>query len=177
MAGELQLLALVLQLVQAVIDAALFHQLGVRTHLAHLAVVQDDNPVGVADGRQPVRDQQTGPVAHDFIQSVLDQRFGFSVDAGSRLVHHQNFRAENQHPRQRQELALADGKIAATFAHLGKIAVGQLANELIGVGVAGRLFDALLGDRRIAQDQVAAHVAGKQKHILQHHADMAAQGV
>ena len=47
---------LILQLVQAVIDPAPIHQLGVAADLADLAVVQHDNAVGVADRRQAVGD-------------------------------------------------------------------------------------------------------------------------
>src|SRR5258706_2739305 len=98
---EFELLALVLQLVQSVIDSFFLHQLGMAADLADLAVMQYDDAVGVADRRQPVRDRQTSPAAHDFFQSVLDQRFGLGIDARRGLVHDENFRLEDQHPRQR----------------------------------------------------------------------------
>src|SRR4029450_12061651 len=80
-----------------------------------------------------------------------------------------------QYARQRQELALTAGKIAAAFAHRSMIGVGQLADEGVRISGTGRVFDALLGDRRIAQCQIRAYVAGEQKYVLQYHADMLAQ--
>src|SRR5258706_12866521 len=52
---EFEFLALVLQLVQSVIDSFFLHQLGMAADLAGLAVMQDDDAVGAANRRQPVR--------------------------------------------------------------------------------------------------------------------------
>src|SRR5258706_13706486 len=98
---EFELLALVLQLVQSIINTFFLHQLGMAADLADLAVMQDDDAVGAANRRQPVRDRQTSAAAHDFFQSVLDQRFGLGIDSRRGLVHDENFRLEDQHPRQR----------------------------------------------------------------------------
>ncbi|GHJ24481.1 hypothetical protein TPA0909_60950 [Streptomyces albus] len=55
------------------------HQFGVRTVLHHLAVVQDDHPVGPRGGGQPVCDHQRGAGAGQPVRGLVDQRLGGQV--------------------------------------------------------------------------------------------------
>ena len=100
--------ALVLQLEQPEVDAALRQQLLVRARLAQLAFVQHEDLVHVLDRRQPVRDGDRRPAGHQHVQRVADQQLGFRVDARRRLVENQHARIERQRARERQQLLLAD---------------------------------------------------------------------
>src|ERR1700730_458377 len=62
-AGQMELLFLVLQLVQAVVDAAFGEQLLMRALLAEPALVEDKDAVGVLNGAEAMRDDQSGTTA------------------------------------------------------------------------------------------------------------------
>ncbi len=89
------------------INTFFFHQLSVGTHFANLTVMKNYDPVGIANGRKPVRNQKTSSVAHDLFQRILYQRFGLRIDARGGFVHDQDLGLVDQDPRQRKELALA----------------------------------------------------------------------
>ncbi len=57
-----------------------------RAALSHPAVVEDDDLVGIDDGRQPVGDDDGGAVAGDAVERLLDLALGMAVEGGGRLV-------------------------------------------------------------------------------------------
>ena len=79
-----------------------------RSLLDDLAVLEDDDQVGVADRRQAVRDDERGPAVQQAAERVLDLPFGADVDRARRLVEDQDPRVGEQRPRERDELALAE---------------------------------------------------------------------
>src|SRR5262249_16375259 len=115
------------------INALLFHELSVGTHFPDFAMMEDDNPVGIANRGKPVSDHQTSPVLHDSIQRILNQELGLGVDARSRFIHDQDLRLKHQYPRQREKLSLPNRKVAAAFTHLATESLRQLLNETFGV--------------------------------------------
>ena len=82
--------SLVLELVEAVVDAAPGQQLLVRARLAQLALVQHQDRVHVLDRRQPVRDRDRRPPGHQHVQRVADEHLRLGVHARRRLVEHQD---------------------------------------------------------------------------------------
>src|SRR5438132_541254 len=72
-----QFFALVLQLIEPVIDTLLFHQLRVGTHFAHLAMMKHDNAVRVPNRGEPMRYDEAGPIFHHLVQRILDEKLGF----------------------------------------------------------------------------------------------------
>jgi hypothetical protein len=79
--------------------------------LAHLAVVQHDNPVGIADRRETVGDQETGAFAHDFFPSVLNQPSLVGVKI------QENLQTEKALQRSFQLLQIIVGKTAQPAAN------------------------------------------------------------
>src|SRR5207249_11181964 len=70
-----------LHAVEARVDAVAGEQLAVRSLLAQLALVQDEDAVGVLDGREPVRDDERRPPLEQLHERVLDEPLGLGVDA------------------------------------------------------------------------------------------------
>ncbi len=83
---EMQLLLFVLQLVEAVVDAALGEEFLVRTLFAEAALVEDKNAVGMLNGAETMRDDQRGAAAEQAIEGIADLQLGLGVDAGSSFV-------------------------------------------------------------------------------------------
>ena len=75
-----------------------------------------------------------------------------------------------------EQLPLAGGEVVAALTHLFVQPVVQLVDELVGVDVAADLHDLAVGDALFPQNDVGADGAGEQEHILQHLAEVPAQG-
>src|SRR5207237_1141551 len=77
---------------------------------------EDQDAVGVADGRQAVGDDERGAALHDLRERGLYFRFGRGVERARRLVENQNRRILQESARDRQALALASREQSAAFA-------------------------------------------------------------
>ena len=77
------------------------------------------------------------------LQAGLDRRLGGRVDRGGGVVEDQDPRVGEQGAGDRDPLALAAGEGQAALADPGLVAVGQLADEAVGLGPPRRRFDLL----------------------------------
>ena len=108
--------------VQLRVDAAgPRQQLLVAADLGDPAALERDDRVGAADGRQPVRDHERRPVAHQVGERILHQPLRFRVERRRRLVEDQDRRVLQQRARDRQPLALAAGQPLAALADPGVV--------------------------------------------------------
>ena len=101
---------------QAGIETAASQQLPVRALLAEPAVVQHEDAVGLADGREAVRDDDRSAALEQLLQRLLDEAFGLGVDAARGLVEDQDVGVGGQRPREREQLLLADAQVRAALA-------------------------------------------------------------
>ena len=76
--------------------------------LDHAAVLEDDDQVGVPNGRQPMRDDERGALREQHAQGLLDSLLRADVDRRGRLVEDEDARVCKQGARERDELALAE---------------------------------------------------------------------
>src|SRR5712691_9513940 len=103
------LMSPVLELIEAVVDAALREEILVRAHLNDAALVQHDDPVDVLDGRETVSDDDRRPAGHELRERVLDEVLGLRVDRRRGLVEHeQDLRVEGDGASEREQLLLTD---------------------------------------------------------------------
>ena len=144
-------------------EAAGAEQLGRRALLDDPALVEHDREVGDADRREPLgRDEHGSP--GDRRAEVLDeQALRLGVDGGHRIVEHEDARAGEERPRERDALALAAGEVDAAFADQRVVAVGQVVDEgrdsggvaggehVVPVGVGPR------GEQVVAQEHREEH--------------------
>src|ERR1700722_4619674 len=108
-----QLLIFVLKLVEAIVDPALGKQLLVRTLFAQSPFVEYEDAVGMLNGAEPVRDDQSGAPFEQSVECLADQNFSFCVHTRSRFIQDQEARIVRQRPSEADQLALADGKSRA----------------------------------------------------------------
>ena len=78
-------------------------------------------------------------------------------------------------PGDTQPLLLAAGDVGAALSHLGVEAVGEGHDEVVGLGVLGRLDHLLLGGVGPAPQEVLPDGAGEEDVVLEHHTDALAQ--
>ena len=139
------------------------------------AVVQHHYGVGVADGGEPMGDDEHRPPLHQLIHAPLHQSFGTGVDGGGSLVQNQHRRVGDGGPGNSQKLALALAELLAVVGEDGLITHGQPGNELVGVGQLGGGDDVFIGGVQTAVADVLPDGASKQVGILEHHAQAAAE--
>src|SRR5699024_11156355 len=103
----------------------------VGTEAVDLAVLQDDDPVGVLDGADPLGDNQLGGI-RDFLQEGLaDHGVGVGIDGGGGVVENENLGLFQQGPGDTQPLPLAAGDVGAALLDVGVVAVGELADKAV----------------------------------------------
>ena len=73
-------------MVEPVIQALLGQQLLVAAPLHDPALFQDHDGVGVADGGEPVGDDEHRPACHQLVHALFDQSLGAGVDGAGGLI-------------------------------------------------------------------------------------------
>src|SRR5216684_762515 len=171
----MQLLLLVLQLVQAIVDSALREKLLMRALLAQAAFVKHEDAVGVLNGAQAVRDDESGAPGEQAIQSFANEQLGLGVHARSGFVENQEARVVGKSAGKINELALADGECGAAFVDVAGDALGKGADEFAEADFVNGAFDCGAIDAGRAEPDVRFNGAGKKKGILEHDAELAAE--
>src|ERR1700676_787473 len=173
--GQVQLLLFVLELVEAVVDAALGKELLMRALFAKAALVEDKDAVGVLNGAETMRDDESGAAAKQAIEGVADQQLSLCVHAGRGFVENKEARIVREGASEIDELALADGQRRAAFVDAGADAFRKRFDEIGEADFADGGLDGSAVDARSAQAHVGFDSAGEEKRILQHDAELAAQ--
>ena len=117
--GHAQLLILVLELIQAIVNAALRQQFLVRALFAEASLVEHQDAVGVLNSAQAMGDDQRGASQEQAVERVADEHFGLGVHARSGFVENEEARIVRQGAREADELSLADGKGCAALGDGG----------------------------------------------------------
>ena len=131
--------------VEVGVEAALRDEGVVRAALDDLALVHDEDQVGVADGRQAMRDDEGRAAGEQLLQRCLDELLAARVDAGGGLVQDEDARVGEQSARDAEELALTLAEVAAALAECRRIAVREAQDEVVCVGRAGCCLDLGVG--------------------------------
>src|SRR5581483_8934332 len=148
-------------------------QLLVRPFLDDAAVLEDDDPVGAPDRREPVRDEDRRQSFRQLEEAVEEHRLRPYVEARGRLVEDEDAGAAlhgHQGPGDRDPLPLPAGELrsVAVLARERRLeAVGEAVDELARAGAVEDRADALvvaekvdgpeadvLADRQLVVDEV-----------------------
>ena len=139
------------------------------------ALLHDDDAVGMAHGAEPMGDHQRGAAGCDLVEGALDRGLGFVVHGCGGLIEDQHRWIFEDGAGQGDPLALTAREPLAPFAHHRVEAVRQGLDEGGRFRQLGRPFDRQAGGLKAAVGDVFGHRAVKQKHLLTHQADAAAQ--
>ena len=144
--------------------------------LDDLAVCQQDNIIGMLDGGQAVGNDQHGADVLHLFQRVLNEKLSLGVDVGGGLVQDHHRRTVDDGPGETQQLPLTGGEVVAPLPDDLVQSLLLTGDEGIGVDVLAGLPDLVIGEAVLPEDDVASNRAGEKEHILEHLAEVTAQG-
>src|SRR6266850_4258651 len=127
---DMQLLLFVLELVEAVVDAALGEEFLVRALFAEAALVEDEDAVGMLNGAETMRDDQRGATAEQAVESIADLQLGLRVHAGSSFVKDEEARIVRQGAGKIDELTLTNRQRGAALVDAGADAFREGFDEI-----------------------------------------------
>ena len=175
LAGEVQLLFFVLELVETVVDAALGEKFLVGALFAEAAFMEDKDAVGVLDSAETVRDDESGAAAEEAVEGIADLQFGFGVHAGGGFVEDEEARIVREGAGEIDQLALADGQRGAALVDGGADPLGKGLDEIGETNLADGVFDGLAVDAGSSEANVGFNGAGEKEGILENDAEVSAQ--
>src|SRR5260221_7932416 len=166
----IQLLAEQLAAVHRGVEAALLHQFQMGAARHDASPIDDDDLVEVFDGRDAMRDDDGGAVAHDALELAQDRRLRVRVYAGERVVQNQDQRILGDGARDARPLLLAAGEGHPALADHRLHARGEIRDIVAELRYMQRvlqphlvqMLDAetdILGDRDREQERFLGHVA------------------
>ncbi len=141
------------------------------------SVLDDEDEVRGADGRQPVGDHHRGPSGECLGQGRLYRGLGGGVQVCGGLVEDHYPWPCQQEPGDGQALAFAAGQPVAAFADDGLQPVGQTLDEVGEPGAAQRIPQVVLGSLRACQQEVRADRLVEQVPVLGDHPERRADGL
>ncbi|OMJ12363.1 AP-3 complex subunit mu-1 [Smittium culicis] len=138
-----------------VLPALVSDQIIVRAHLQdHAALAQNNDLVGVADCRQPVRNDKHRllPAAQDAVEGCLHRRLAHRVQRARRLVQHVHRWVLDDRARNRKPLQLpaAQARRLAGGRHDRVVPVSELGDELGGMRLHRCISDHFVAGRWVA---------------------------
>src|SRR5438067_6737194 len=101
------------------------------------AVFENENLAGIANGTQPVRNNECGAAGHERCQAFLDQSFAFAIKTGRRFIENENARICENRARNCDTLPLAAGEFDSPLADDCIQAFLELERELVNPGDSG----------------------------------------
>jgi len=116
------------------VPTAAREQVLVRAHLDNPPVVEDDDLIGIADGREPVGDCDRRAALGEALERGLDRSLGLRVERRRRLVEDEDGRVAENRARDCDALLLAAGEAVAALADDGVVAVGELHDPVVDRG-------------------------------------------
>ena len=116
-------------------------KLVMRSAFDDAAFVQHADKVGVADGRDAMRNDQGRAVEPDVTQVFQDRFLGVRINGRKRIIEYQNTRIAHNGTGYRRSLLLPAGKCDAAFAHKLLVLVRKFLDVFGQPGDLGGLFD------------------------------------
>lgn len=162
---------------QAPVERGAALQLLVRTDVGELALLQDGDPVGEAEGGAAVGDQQGRAARHHLRQGLVDLVLDAGVDGRGGVVEEKQPGVGEDRAGERDALPLAAGEGQAVLADLGVVAEGQIGDETVRLGGAGGLLDLVLGGVRVSVRDIGADRVGEEEAVFRYEADGGPQRV
>ena len=139
------------------------------------AIVHDQNALALADAADALGNDNLGHRGQLLAKSALYAGIGLRVAGRRGVVEHQDEGTFQQGAGNAQSLLLATADVGAALLYAGVIALGHLADELVGLSHPAGMSALFKHSVVLAPAQVVEHCAAEQRVLLQHHADSLAQ--
>jgi hypothetical protein len=142
-------------------------QLFVRADRGDRTVLEDDDPIGAANRRRTVCDDEQRALVGHLVDRGAERALVARVKVRGRLVEQQQRRAGEQRARDRDALALTARHHVPVLADLGVQPLGQPPDELAEVGQLDRSLDrGVVGVGRGVGDVVAKRAVQHRRVLL-----------
>src|SRR4029079_11085453 len=138
--------------------------------------IEDEDLVGMADGGEPVGDDEAGAARHEAIEGALDEALGLGIDAGGGLIEDEDGRILQQGAGDGDALLFADAELYTALADDGGKLLGESLDEVAGIGGAEGGPELGIGVVGIAEAEIIADAPIEEEALLGDHADGAADG-
>ena len=148
-----------------------------RAGLDDIAVRDDEDAAGRADGGQAVGDDECRAVFCQLVERVLDFGLGQRIKRARRLVENQDRWIFEEDTRNRNALLLSAGKKRSALADVGVEAVWHGQNVVVNLRALRGLHDFIHRRVGLSVADVLQNRVGKQEHLLLHNADIPAQAL
>jgi len=142
-----------------------------RAYLGNAAFIQNQDTIGLEDGRKPVRDDDGGAVLHQAIERLLYQGFAFGIERRCRFVEKQDRGVLQQRSGNGDPLTLAARKGDAALAHGRVEALLKPVDEFPRLGSLGGGDHILPTRAGGAEGNVVVNGRGEDRHVLGHDGD------
>src|SRR4051794_13909422 len=109
----------VLVVVEAGVEVGGLEELVVVAGFGDVAVLEDDDLVGVADGGEAVGDDEGGAAGHEVVEGVEEESLAFAVEGAGGFVQDEHGGVFEEGSGDGDALAFAAGEGGAPFAHDG----------------------------------------------------------
>lgn len=172
-----RLLVEALHLDQLGVDAVFGHQLRVCALFRDPTPFDDDDFVGVVDGREAVGDHDRCAALQQGVKGVLHKFFALGVEGRSRFVEDQDFGILEYGSGDAQALALTAREFGAPVADVGVVARRTLHDEVVGVGDFGRSDDLFVRRSPASHGDVVFDGVVEQHGILRNDAHVGTQAL
>ena len=120
-------------------------------------------------------DDNRGAPLHQLVQATLNFAFCLGVQRRSGLVQDEQGSIFQNCARNSDALLLATRELQPALTNSGVVAVGEAANEVVGIGLFGRSDDFLIGSVGFAVGDVLPNSTGEQRGVLEHDGGAGAQ--
>ena len=127
------------------------------------AVFNDQDLVRAANGGEAVRDDEGGAAAHQVGEALLNQGFGFGIEAGGGFVKDEDAGIGENGAGDGDALALTSGKPDAALADDGVVLVGEGLGKFVDAGDAAGGQKIVLADVGPREHDVVADGAVEQE--------------
>src|SRR5581483_1305944 len=133
-----------------------------RARLYGGSVLDHENTVGAANGGQAVGNDKRRAILHEHIEGLLHQTLAFRIESTGRLIENEDCRVLQDGAGDGHALPLPAGKLDAALAHEGAVAFRKTADEVVGVGLTGRIDDLRLAGAWLTVGDVVRNRAAEQ---------------
>ena len=159
------------------VQAVPVQQLPMVALLHSVAAVQHHDAVGIPDCGQPVGDDEGGASLHQTLQRLAHLAFVDCVQMGRGLVQDQYGSILQQGPGDGQPLALASGELHSPLPDHCVVPVGERGDEIMSVGLPGRLLHFLLAGFGPSQAYIVPDGGVEKVGVLRDQRDLFPEGV
>ena len=139
--------------------------------LDDVAVFHDEDQVRIADGGEPVGDDEAGPSFHQVIHGFLDKHLCPCIHGAGCFIEDQDLRIRQDRTGNRKKLFLSLGYVAGLLIQLHLVSARQGLYKPVDVGRLCRPDHVFVRSVKLSVPDVFHDGAVEKPRVLQHHAE------